>query len=318
MLLTGGHVLGNMELLARYGTVEQKRRWLLPLLDGEIRSCFGMTEPDVASSDALNLQTSVERRDGQYVINGRKWWTSGAMDPRCKVMLLVGKGPARANAERNRHREHSIVLIPMAAKGLRVVRHLTVFGYDDAPHGHAEVELHDVRVDAADALLHREGGGFEAAQSRLGGGRLHHCMRTVGACARANELAVARVAERRSSGKKLLDNDAVLQTIGQNRCDTESMRALTVTAAAAVDAGDERKARVAVGAAKVVVAQMGCAVVERAIQLHGGMGVSEDCVLARMYAHVRSLRIADGPDEVHVKNVAKEEVRAWRQRTAKL
>lgn len=306
-----------MELLARYGTKTQKERWLRPLLNGEIRSCFGMTEPDVASSDATNLKTRIEKRGDKYVINGRKWWISGAMDKRCKVMLLIGRGPTSSENETSRHKQHSVLLIPMEAPGVHIVRHLTVFGFDDAPHGHAEVALNNVVLGVQDALLHVEGGGFEAAQSRLGGGRLHHCMRQVGVASRAQELMVNRAGTRTAFGKPLIENDAVVQNIGLNRCEIECMRALVNAAAAAVDSGDREKARVAVGAAKVYVPRAACGVIDRAIQLHGGLGVCQDSLLNVLYAHARTLRIADGPDEVHLQNVAKDDIRGWR-RTAKL
>lgn len=305
-----------MELLARYGTATQKQRWLEPLLDGRIRSCFAMTEPEVASSDATNLSVSIQRRGDMYVINGRKWWTSGAMDPRCKLILLIGRGPEHQGVvERSsKHRQHSIVLIPMDTPGVRIVRHLKVFGYDDAPHGHAEMEFQNVTVDARQALLHVEGGGFEAAQSRLGGGRLHHCMRAIGSAERALELMVTRAGSRTAFGKRLIQKDGMLRKIGKSRCDIEAARLLTLSAARAVDSGDMTTARRAVAVAKIEVPRLVSAVLDRAVQAHGGLGVCQDTVLARMYAHMRTLRIADGPDEVHMLSLAKSEVR----RAAKL
>lgn len=312
-------VKGNMELLARYGTPSQKQRWLKPLLEGDIRSCFGMTEPDVASSDALNLSTRIDRDGDRFVINGRKWWTSGAMDPRCKLMLLLGRGPQSIEngikgSEQKRHRQHSVVLIPMNSTGLKVERFLTVFGYDDAPHGHAEVTLANVTVGASDGLLHVEGGGFEAAQSRLGGGRLHHCMRLVGLAERAQDLLVARASTRETFGKTLIWNDAVIQVTGQNRCDIETMRAVVRSTARTVDTGNEKEIRKSVGVAKVVVPRLACKVVDRAIQIHGGLGVCQDTLLGMLYAQARSLQIADGPDEVHLQNVAKYDAKSWRSR----
>lgn len=313
---------GNMELLIRYGTEEQKERWLKPLLNGEIRSCFGMTEPDVASSDATNLKTLVEYDESNlsYVINGRKWWTSGAMDKRCKVMLLIARGPS-ISSDAPRHRHHSVLLVPMETTGVSIVRSLTVFGFDDAPHGHAEVVLNNVRLPRHEALLHVEGGGFEAAQSRLGGGRLHHCMRLVGSAERALELMIRRAGDRKAFGKQsMLENDAVVQRIGECRCEIESMRSLVTATARAVDEVDgggkkeKERARVMVGAVKVMVPKAGIKVVDEAIQMHGGMGVCQDSLLGIMYAHARSLRIADGPDEVHLLNVAKHDIR----RSAKL
>lgn len=305
-----------MELLARFGTPKQKQKWLEPLLDGRIRSCFAMTEPDVASSDATNLSVSIEKIRGKYVINGRKWWTSGAIDPRCKLVLLIGRGPnAEGSDERtNKHRRHSIVLIPMNAPGVRIVRHLTVFGYDDAPHGHAEMEFRNVTVESEDSLLHVEGGGFEAAQSRLGGGRLHHCMRAIGSAERALQLMISRARSRTAFGQPLIQKDGVLRAVGQSRCDIEAGRLLTLAAAKAVDSGDMTAARRAVAIAKIEVPRLASAVVDRAVQAHGGLGVCQDSVLSRMYAHLRTLRIADGPDEVHMLSLAKSEVR----RVAKL
>lgn len=308
-----------MELLARYGTPSQKQRWLKPLLDGDIRSCFGMTEPDVASSDALNLSTRIDRNGDRYVINGLKWWTSGAMDSRCKLMLLLGRGPQSLEngkhvSDRKRHRQHTVVLIPMDSSGLHVKRYLTVFGFDDAPHGHAEVVLSNVTVGVSDGLLHVEGGGFEAAQSRLGGGRLHHCMRLVGLAERAQELFLARASTRETFGKTLVRNDAVVQGIGQNRCDIETMRAVVRSTARAVDTEDVKAIRKFVGVAKVAVPRLACKVVDRAIQVHGGLGVCQDTLLGMLYAHARSLQIADGPDEVHLQNIAKSDVKSWHKR----
>lgn len=308
-----------MELLARYGTPHQKKRWLEPLLEGTIRSCFAMTEPEVASSDATNLSLSIVKQGKDYISNGRKWWTSGAMDPRCELVLLVGRGPNETGTRAGgKHGLHTIILVPMKTAGVRVLRHLTVFGYDDAPHGHAELEFKNVVVNADEALLHKEGRGFEAAQSRLGGGRLHHCMRSIGSAERALELTTSRAGQREAFGKLLIQKDGVLRAIAQSRCDIEAARLLTLDAARAVDSGDVRATRRAVGIAKISVPRLTCDVVDRAIQVHGGMGVSQDTVLARMLAHARSLRIADGPDEVHAISLAKNEIRAQMVKLAKL
>lgn len=303
--------------MARFGTMEQKERWLNPLLNGEIRSCFGMTEPEVASSDATNLRTQIVKDNGNYIINGRKWWTSGALDKTCKVMLLIGRGPNSSDATVPKHRQHTILVVPMSTRGVRIIRHLTVFGFDDAPHGHAELELTNVIVNERDALLHVEGGGFEAAQSRLGGGRLHHCMRLIGAASRAQDAIVDRAGTRHAFGKLLIENENVIQQIGENRCTIESMRALVNEAAAAVDSGDRDRAKLLVGAAKIHVPRAACDVIDRAIQIHGGLGVSQDSLLNLFYAYARTLRIADGPDEVHIQNIAKTDIQKWRQ-TAKL
>lgn len=302
-----------MELLARFGTTEQKERWLKPLLNGEIRSCFGMTEPDVASSDATNLRTQIVKDKDNYIINGRKWWTSGALDKNCKVMLLIGRGPIYSSATVPKHRQHTVLIIPMSTQGVKIVRHLTVFGFDDAPHGHAEIELNNVIVNERDALLHVEGGGFEAAQSRLGGGRLHHCMRLVGTASRAQDLLVHRAGTRHAFGKPLIENDNVIQQIGENRCMIESMRAIVNEAAAAVDSGNHDSAKLLVGAAKIHVPRAACDVIDRAIQIHGGLGVCQDSLLNWFYAYARTLRIADGPDEVHIQNIAKKDIQNWRR-----
>lgn len=310
---------GNMELLARFGTDAQKRKWLQPLLDGSIRSCFAMTEPAVASSDPTNLSSAITRAGDSYVVNGRKWWTSGAMDPRCKVIVFIGRGPAghepeatdgaRAQDSVRRHNAHTIVLIPMSTPGVRVLRHLTVMGYDDAPHGHAEVDFENVAVDARESLLLGEGRGFEAAQSRLGGGRLHHCMRAVGAAERALELLLDRASERTAFGGAFVDNDVVRQQIAESRCDIEQARLLVREACRAVDRGDVSETRRLVAVAKVRVPALASAVIDRAIQVHGGSGVSQETVLAQMSAHMRTLRLADGPDEVHLGSIAKAELR---------
>lgn len=299
---------GNMEVLLRYGSVEQQERWLRPLLTGEIRSCFAMTEPAVASSDATNIESAIAREGSDYVLNGRKWWTSGACDPRCKVIIFMGK-TAKDGSGVAKHRQQSMVLCPMDAPGVRVVRPLTVFGYDDAPHGHAEVTFTNVRVDAAASILLGEGRGFEIAQGRLGPGRLHHCMRLIGMGERALELASARAKSRVAFGKPLAENGAVLQRLGQCRVTLDGARLLTLQAAHELDARGIKLARGAVAACKVAAPAAALSVIDAAIQIHGGAGVSQDTPLARLYAGARTLRLADGPDEVHLETIAKMEIR---------
>jgi acyl-CoA dehydrogenase len=309
-----------MELLARFGTPHQKEKWLRPLLNGEIRSCFAMTEPDVASSDPTNLAATVVRQGPMYVVNGRKWWTTGAKDPRCHLILFLGRGPnaEQTDSTHRRHSSHSIVLIPMKARGVRLIRHLTVMGYDDAPHGHAEMEYCNVTVPIAEALLLGEGRGFEAAQSRLGGGRLHHCMRAVGYAERALELMIDRATARKAFDRNLSQFDSVLQFIAESRCDIEQGRHVVLRAAASVDNGDMRSARRDVAVAKIVVPRLVHNVIDRAVQVHGALGVSQDTTLAAMLAMIRSLRLADGPDEVHLVTVANMELRTRRKSIAKL
>ena len=302
---------GNMETIAKYGNAEQKRRWLGPLMNGEIRSVFLMTEPRVASSDATNIETRIEldARTGEYVINGRKWWSSGAMDPRCKIAVLMGKTDPAAP----RHRQQSMVLVPMDAPGITVLRALEVFGYDDAPHGHAEVLLENVRVPRENLLL-GEGRGFEIAQGRLGPGRIHHCMRAIGSAEVAQDLLVARAGSRTAFGKALHKHGSVARDIAVNRMEIDQARLLVLHAAALIDKhGDARGARKEVAMIKVVVPQMACRVIDRALQVHGGAGVCQDFPLAEMYAHMRTLRIADGPDEVHIRTVARLELRKERR-----
>lgn len=295
---------GNMELLARFGSPHQKEMWLRPLLSGKIRSCFAMTEPAVASSDATNLRTSITKTSTSYKVNGRKWWTSGASDPRCKLILLVGHGPTHET----RHNSHSILLIPVHTPGVRITRNLNVFGYDDAPHGHGELEFKNVEVPHS-YLLHREGYGFFCAQSRLGGGRLHHCMRAVGVAERALALSISRARFRTLSDVPLLQKDLFLARIAQSRCDISAARLLVVAAAKAVDSGDKQATRRAVAVAKISVPNLVLQVLDRAIQAHGAHGLCQDNVLARLYAHMRALRIADGPDEVHLLNLGRLETR---------
>ena len=291
---------GNMEVLAQYGSAEQKERWLKPLLAGEIRSAFAMTEPDVASSDATNISTRIVRAGGDYLVDGRKWWTTGAMDPRCAVFIVMGV----TNPDAEPHRRHAMILVPRDAPGVRIVRALEVFGYDDAPHGHAEVVFENVRVPAANLIL-GEGRGFEIAQGRLGPGRIHHCMRLIGLAERALETMIARARTRVAFGKLLAAQGMVRDAVAQSRCEIEQARLLTLAAAAALDRAGIQGAKDAIGMIKIVAPRMACAVIDRAIQIHGGLGLSQDRFLAHAYAGARALRLADGPDEVHIAALAK-------------
>ena len=295
---------GNMEVFVRYGTEKQKEKWLKPLLNGEIRSSFAMTEPAVASSDASNIQGSIVKDGNEYVINARKWWTSGAMDPRCKIIIFMGK--TDPNAEK--YKQQSMILVPKDTKGVKVLRHLPVFGYDDAPHGHAEVNFDNVRVPQDNILL-GEGRGFEIAQGRLGPGRIHHCMRSIGQAERALELMIARAKSRVAFGKTLAEQGVVMDHIASSRSEIDQARLLVLKAAHMMDTVGNKVARKEISMIKVVVPNMTSKVVDRAIQVHGGAGISQDFPLAYAYATARYLRIVDGPDDVHNMSIAKLELR---------
>jgi len=297
---------GNMEVLARYGTKEQQAQWMEPLLAGEIRSAFLMTEPDVASSDATNIQCSIRREGGDYVINGRKWWSSGAGDPRCKIYILMGK----TNPDADVHSQQSMILVPADTPGVTIERHLPVFGYDDAPHGHMEIRLENVRVPASNLLL-GEGRGFEIAQGRLGPGRIHHCMRTIGAAERALELMVKRAMSREAFGKPVIKHSIWEHRIAKARIDIESARLLTLKAAWMMDTVGNKVARGEIAMIKVAAPRVALGVIDDAIQAHGGGGVSNDFPLAAAYAGIRTLRLADGPDEVHERTIARLEMKRW-------
>ncbi|MEK6350513.1 MAG: acyl-CoA dehydrogenase family protein [Burkholderia sp.] len=298
---------GNMETLERYASDEQKRAWLDPLLDGTIRSAFLMTEPEVASSDATNIRTRIERDGDDYVVNGHKWWSSGAGDPRCKLYIVMGK----TDPDAPRHAQQSMILVPSDAPGVTVHRPLSVFGYDDAPHGHMEITLDDVRVPAANLLL-GEGRGFEIAQGRLGPGRIHHCMRLIGLAERALELMCQRVLARVAFGKPVAEQTVTQERIAEARCLIDQARLLTLNAAWKMDRAGNKAARGEIAMIKVVAPNMACQVIDWAIQAHGGGGVSDDFPLAYAYASARTLRFADGPDEVHRNAIAKLELARYK------
>ncbi|MDE1009975.1 MAG: acyl-CoA dehydrogenase family protein [Paraburkholderia fungorum] len=295
---------GNMETLVRYATPEQQEQWLLPLLDGTIRSAFAMTEPEVASSDATNIEARIERDGGDYLLNGRKWWTSGANDPRCKVLIFMGK----SNPDHpNRHQQQSMILVPIDTPGVKVLRHLPVFGYDDAPHGHAEIAFENVRVPAGNMLL-GEGRGFEIAQGRLGPGRIHHCMRLIGRAERALEAMCRRSLERVAFGRPIADQGVTRERIANARIMIDQTRFLVLNAAHKMDTVGNKDARQEIAMIKVAAPSMACQVIDWAMQVHGGGAVSDDFGLARAYASSRTLRFADGPDEVHRNAIAKMEL----------
>ena len=286
---------GNMEVLAKYGSQDQKKTWLKPLLDGEIRSAFLMTEPDVASSDATNIQTSIEKKGDHYLINGKKWWSSGAMNPKCKFFIVMGKSDKSAE----RHKQQSMIIVPANNPGVKILRPLSVFGYMDSPHGHAEIELKNVKVPNQNLIL-GQGRGFEIAQGRLGPGRIHHCMRLIGAAQRTLEMMCKRVNEREAFGKKLKDYSSIRQDIAKSASEIEQARLLTFSAADNIDKNGIKRAKELIAMIKIIIPKMTCDIIDRAIQAFGGKGLSDDIPLAQFYMYARTIRLADGPDEVHM------------------
>jgi len=295
---------GNMEVLSKYGTKDQKRKWLDPLLNGEIRSAFLMSEPEVASSDATNIETSIIRDGEEYVINGRKWWSTGAMNPNTKVYIVMGKTDPTAD----RHVQQSMIIVPADAEGVRIVRPLRAYGNIDSPEGHAEIELNDVRVPVSNLLV-GEGQGFAIAQGRLGPGRIHHCMRLIGAADRALDLMCARVDSREAFGRQISKFSSIRQDIAKSRCEIEQAKLLTLSAADKIDRFGVKEAKDLVAMIKIVVPQMASNVIDRSIQAHGGMGVSQDTPLSDFWVYARSVRIADGPDEVHMYQLGRNTIR---------
>ena len=297
---------GNMETLVRYASEEIRQEWLVPLLEGEIRSAFCMTEPDVASSDATNIRSRIERDGDDYVLNGRKWWSSGAGDPRCKVFIFMGK----TDPDAPRHRQQSMIVVPRDTPGVTIERTLSVYGYDHAPHGHAEIAFDNVRVPAKNLLL-GEGRGFEIAQGRLGPGRIHHCMRSIGAAERALSLMCERVLAREAFGRRLSEMGSIRQDIARSRIEIDQARLMVLNAAHLMDTVGNKAARKEISMIKVIAPSMALRVIDRAVQAHGAMGVSGDTVLAALWAHERTLRLADGPDEVHLEAVARREIKPY-------
>ena len=297
---------GNMEVLAKYGSEKQKQTWLHQLMEGEIRSAFLMTEPNVASSDATNIETSIEKINGHYVINGKKWWSSGAMNPKCKFFIVMGKSDKSAD----RHKQQSMIIVPRDSPGVKIIRPLSVFGYFDSPHGHAEIELKNVKVPYENLIL-GEGRGFEIAQGRLGPGRIHHCMRLIGAAQRALELMCNRVSEREAFGKKLKDFSSIRQDIAKSASEIEQARLLTFSAADHIDKYGVKGAKDLIAMIKIVIPKMTCDIVDRAIQAHGGKGLSDDTPLAQFYMYARTIRLADGPDEVHMYQLGRNIVKKY-------
>ncbi|EQB37312.1 MULTISPECIES: acyl-CoA dehydrogenase family protein [Virgibacillus] len=300
---------GNMEVLERYGSPAQKEEWLQPLLEGKIRSCFSMTEPDAASSDATNIGTSIKKEGNEYVINGRKWWSSGAGDPRCQIAIVMGK----SNPTARKHEQQSMILVPLNTEGVKVERMLPVFGYDDAPHGHAEITYDNVRVPEAN-MIWGEGKGFAIAQGRLGPGRIHHCMRLIGLAERSLEQLCKRIQERETFGKKLAEQGVIQEWVANSRIEIEQSRLLTLKAAYMMDTVGNKDAKAEIAMIKVVAPNMALQVIDRAIQAFGAAGVSDDFHLAAGWANARTLRLADGPDEVHRRQIAKLEMRKYKQK----